>query len=180
MSPSIELFERLKSLIDFGSADAANLVALADVVEKHGGRITDAFYKKLGETREVAPLIEGRVEALKKTHRQWMKSITAGDYGPAYLESRWRIGLAHVRIGLEPHWVEGVMSFIRTSMMAAIAQEVSDPRELVAKQASFVKACDLDLMVINLSYGEERLERLTTFTGMKRALLENIIRLPKK
>ena len=107
-------------------------------------------------------------------------SLVGGEYGEAYLESRWRIGLAHVRIGLDPFWVEGVMDFIRTSMLEALAIEITDPKELASKAGSFLKACDLDLLIINLSYAEDRLERLTAFTGMKRALIENIIRIPKK
>lgn len=174
------LFERLKAFLAFGPDDVANLVALQPIAAKHGPRITNAFYEVLGAVPETAKLIEGRVDALKRTHGQWLASMVAGDYGTSYLESRWRIGLAHVRIGLDPYWVEGVMSFIRTEMQKAIGAEIPNGVEAGAKAASFVKACDLDLLVINLSYGEDRLERLTSFTGMKRQLIENIIKLPPK
>ncbi len=180
MAPPTELFETLKSLIGFGPEDVKNLVALAPVVAKHGSRVTDAFYAKLARVPETAKLIEGRVDGLKKTHGQWMTSLVNGDYGQAYLESRWKIGAVHVRVGLDPHWVEGVMSFIRTAMVESMAQEITSCTELAARSASFMKICDLDLMVINLSYAEDRLDRLTVFTGMKRGLIENIIRLPKK
>lgn len=180
MEPSNELYERLKQFLAFGPEDIANLVSLQPIAAKHGGTITDAFYVRLAEVPETAKLIEGRVDALKQTHRQWMMGLVGGDYGPAYLASRWRIGLAHVRIGLDPYWVEGVMSFIRTKLIEAIGTEIADPREATAKAASLLKVCDLDLLVINLSYGEDRLERLTAFTGMKRNLIENIIRIPKK
>jgi hemoglobin-like flavoprotein len=175
-----ELFEKLKTLVNFKDEDIANLKALQPIVEKHGQAITDAFYDKLSTNPETAKMIEGRVDALKKTHKAWMQSLVAGDYGQAYVESRWRIGMAHVRVGLDPFWVEGVMSFIRTAMEQALAKEIASPAELAAKHAAFTKVCDLDLMVINLSYAEDRLERLTAFTGMKRGLIENIIRLPKK
>lgn len=174
------LYDRLKSFIAFSPDDVANLVALKPVAAKHGPTITDAFYTRLGETPETAKLIEGRVDSLKKTHQAWLMGLVGGDYGAAYLESRWRIGLAHVRIGLDTYWVEGVMSFIRTEMVKAIGLEIADPKDATAKAASLLKACDLDLLVINLSYAEDRLDRLTSFTGMKRALIENIIRLPPK
>ncbi len=180
MSPPIELYDRLKQFIGFTESDVANLVSLRPIAEKHGPAITDDFYVRLGDTPETAKLIAGRVDALKKTHRDWLMSLVGGSYGEEYFSSRWRIGLAHVRIGLDPHWVEGVMSFIRTSLVTAMAADIADPNELSAKAASLLKACDLDLLVINLSYGEDRLERLTAFTGMKRNLIENIIRIPKK
>lgn len=179
-SPPLELFERLKAFIGFTADDVTRLVALAPIAARSGPGITDRFYERLGDVPETAKLIAGRVDQLKKTHTQWLTSLVGGVYDKEYLDSRWRIGLAHVRIGLDPHWVEGVMSFIRSEMIEAIAKEVTDPTDAALKSSSLVKACDLDLLVINLSYGEDRLERLTTFTGMKRNLIENIIRIPKK
>ena len=180
MPPPVELFERLKAFVGLDAADAKNLESLQPIAEKYGPGVTGDLYRRLGEVPETAKLIEGRVDALKRTHREWLRALVSGDYGPAYLESRWRIGLAHVRIGLDPVWVESVMSFIRTAMTEAIAKEISDPAEIASKAASFTRICDLDLAVINLSYAEDRLERITAFTGMKRTLIENIIRIPKK
>ena len=34
------------------------------------------------------------------------------------------------------------------------------------------------MLLINMAYADERLERLSSFTGMKRTLIENIIRIP--
>lgn len=180
MDHPVELFHTLKTFLALDDEDVANLVALAPVVEKHGDRITDEFYELLGRYPTTAKVVEGRTDALKKTHRAWMRDLVAGSYGDDYLASRWRIGLAHVRIGLDPYWVEAVMSFIRTQMLLAIAEEEKNADRLAALQRSFTKICDLDQMVINLSYQEDRIERLTDFTGMKRALIENIIKIPKK
>ena len=178
--PPFELFERLKAFLTFDDRDVENLKSLAGLVERHGPAITDAFYERLAANPNTAPLIEGRVDALKRTHRAWLASLVGGDYGREYLAARWRIGLAHVRVGLEPWWVESVMSFIRSSVLSAIAKETADVGEVARKHNSFVKACDLDLLIINLSYGDDRLARVSEFTGMKRSLLENIIRLPRK
>lgn len=180
MAPSLELYERLKAFLAFGPDDVANLVSIRPIVELHGPGITDRFYARLGETPETAKVTEGRVDALKRTHGKWLLELVGGDYGERYLESRWRIGTAHVRIGLDPYWVEGVMSSIRTSILEVLGTALNDPKEVAVKSASFIKACDLDLLIINLSYAEDRLERLAVFTGMKRALIENIIRIPKK
>ncbi|MEZ4226218.1 MAG: protoglobin domain-containing protein [Polyangiaceae bacterium] len=175
-----EVYAELKRFLDFGDKDRDNLVALGPTMDTHASKITEGFYALLSQFPATAKHIDGRVDALKKTHGAWMKGLVGGDYGDSYLESRWRIGLAHVRIGLEPYWVEAVMSFIRTNMALAIASEIRDAAEAAEKQASFTKICDLDLLIINLSYGEDRLDRLTEFTGMKRALIENIIKIPRK
>lgn len=175
----IQLFEKLKTMVGLSEEDVARLRDLGPIVAKHGPRITDQFYTTLGDTPETAKFLAGRVEHLKRTHGQWMQSLVTGPYDKSYLESRWRIGMAHVRVGLDPYWVECIMSVIRTAMGTAIGSEIANGPECAAKIASFTKVCDLDLMIINLSYGEDRLERLTAFTGMKRNLIENIIRIPK-
>ena len=72
------------------------------------------------------------------------------------------------------------MSVIRAGMLKAMASEISDPAELASKASSFIKLCDLDLAIINLAYSEERLDRFSEFTGMKRRLIENVITMPKR
>lgn len=175
-----EEFEALKRFVEFSDEDAENLGSLASIVEAHGPALTDHFYETLGAVEATAKIIAGRVEGLKKTHRQYMVELTAGDYGPSYFERRARIGQVHVAMGIDPRFVEGVMSVIRVGMLKAMAEEISDPAELAAKAGSFIKLCDLDLAIINLAYGEERLDRFSNFTGMSRRLIENVITMPKK
>lgn len=175
-----EEFEALKQFVEFSEEDEKNLASLADVVAKHGPALTDHFYETLGSVPETAKIIEGRVDALKKTHRQYMAELTAGTYGNDYFERRARIGQVHVARGIDPRFVEGVMSVIRAGMLIALAQEISDPAELASKASSFIKLCDLDLAIINLAYSEERLDRFSEFTGMKRKLIENVITMPKR
>lgn len=166
----------MKEFVSFDDTDVANLVALQPIVEKHGPTITEEFYGALGRVPTTRSFIEGKVDRLKGTHLQWMRTLVGGEYGDAYFESRWRIGMVHVRIGLDPFWPEIVMNVIRREILAAIAAEHADPVRVVELAGSFLKMCDLDLLVINLSYAEERVRRVTELTGIKRALLENIIR----
>jgi hypothetical protein len=174
-----ETYASIRSFVNFTDHDVANLVAIRPIVEKHGPAVTDAFYEVIQRTPATARFVEGRVDALKKTHTRWMMDLVAGDYGDAYFDSRWRIGKVHVRIGIDPFWPESVMSILRAGLHEALAREIPDSGELSDKYASLVKILDLDMTVINLSYAEDRLDRLTEFTGMKRALLENLIALRK-
>jgi hemoglobin-like flavoprotein len=180
MTTNLDAFNMLKGFIGFTDKDAENLKALAPLFEAHGATITDAFYDKLLAEEDAAALIEGRVEQLKKTHARWMAELFAGDYGDGYFDNRWKIGLAHVRVGVRPHWVEAVMSFLRAEGLKAMAGEIADIEALTDRYASLVKVLDLDLMIINLAYGEERLERLSSFTGMSRKLLERCVTQAKK
>ncbi|HHO50472.1 MAG TPA: hypothetical protein ENK18_06245 [Deltaproteobacteria bacterium] len=175
MSATIEQFEEMKGFLSFGEADAANLQRLAPVFATHGAKITDDFYAILARYPTTAALIETRLESLKATHNRWMSQLFEGSYGAEYFENRIRIGLAHVRIGLPPWYVEAVMNLIRIEGHLAIVEGVPDADERAPLYASLLKILDLDLMIINLTYSEERLDRVTSFTGMSRKLIENVI-----
>ena len=180
MADASEVYAEMKSFLDFNDADVQNLITLAPIFAKHGGAITDAFYETLGQYPTTAALIEGRVDHLKATHAAWMRELVAGDYGDAYLARRMRIGEVHVRIGLPPYYVEAVMNNIRVGGHAAITTELSDAADIDAKYGSLVKILDLDLLIINLAYSEERLDRMSAITGMSRKLVERLITKAKK
>ena len=177
MTETNAIFQEIKDFIGFTEDDVAALRTLAPIFATHGAAITDLFYVKLAADPEQSKLIEGRVESLKKTHNKWMSQLFAGEYGEAYFDDRWRIGLTHVRVGVKPWWVEAVSSFLRTEGVALLSREIDDPELRLAGLQALVKILDIDLMIINLAYSEETIDRLSQFTGMSRKLIERCIQL---
>ena len=175
MSETSSIFQEIKDFIGFTEVDVANLRAMAPIFAVHGTAITDAFYVKLAADPEQSKLIEGRVDALKRTHHRWLAELLASDYGAAYFDNRWKIGLAHVRVGVKPWWVEAVASFLRAEGVLVIERELADPARRAACACSLLRVLDLDVMIINLAYGDERLARLSEFTGMSRKLIERCV-----
>lgn len=170
-----QLFADLKQFIGFTDADAANLRSVAPLFAEHGAAVTDAFYERLGGNPETAAVIAGRVDRLKQTHQRWMGELFGGDYGDTYLADRWKVGLTHVRAGIKPHWVDAVASFLRAAGTELIERHIADPDRRIACTQSYLRILDLDMMLVNLAYGEERLERLSQFTGMSRKLIERCV-----
>jgi hypothetical protein len=66
------IFQEIKDFIGFTDEDVASLQAIAPIFAAHGAAITDMFYVKLARDPEQRKLIEGRVDALKRTHNRWM------------------------------------------------------------------------------------------------------------
>lgn len=177
---NLDQFNWAKEFMGFSDADAEHLKTLAPIVAEHGQGITDSFYETLQSYPDTAAKVEGRVEGLKKTHLNYMGELVAGDYGEAYFKSRTKVGEVHVQQGIKPHWVEAVMSIIRAQLIGLISSHFDDADERKAKCQAVIKICDLDLLLINFAYADERLERLASFTGMTRRLIENVISMPKK
>jgi len=179
MTETNAIFQEIKDFIGFTEDDVAALRTLAPIFATHGAAITDLFYVKLAADPEQSKLIEGRVESLKKTHNKWMSQLFAGEYGAAYFDDRWRIGLTHVRVGVKPWWVEAVTSFLRTEGFGLLTRELADPAQRTRSVQAMIKILDIDLMVINLAYSQETIDRLSQFTGMSRKLIERCVQLKK-
>ncbi len=176
MDEHFEMYQEMAKLLEFSDADAANLVALAPVFEKHGEHITNHFYESLLAYPKTAAIIEGRVETLKGTHRRWMKELFAGEYGESFFNTHYRIGQVHVTHNINPEYVSAVTSVLRTYGRIAIFEELGNTEEAAQKADSLAKVLELGLLVINLAYADERVERITKVTGMSRKLIENLIK----
>lgn len=179
MSETSEIFQEIKNFIGFTDRDVEALRSIAPIFAADGAAITDLFYVKLARDPEQKALIEGRVEALKRTHNRWMAELFAGKYGGAYFDNRWKIGLTHVRVGVRPWWVEAVTSFLRTEGLGLLTDKIDDPGQRTRAVQALVKILDIDLMIINLAYSQETIDRLSKFTGMSKKLIERCVQLKK-
>lgn len=169
------LYSEIRDFVGFGDDDAARLRGLGPVFEKHGPAITDRFYAALGAWPRTAAIIEGRVDRLKQTHVRWLGSLFAGEYGVPFFEAQYRIGQVHVAQKINPEFVEAVTTHLRNEGLAAILAERTEAEVVRQDYGSLVKVLDLCLLVINLAYADERLDRMASVTGMSRALIENLI-----
>lgn len=172
----MDTFEEMKRFVGFDENAEKNLVELAPIFSEHGPEITNGFHDILERFPVTAELIEGRRDTLKAAHNRWIRELFCGEYGWEYFESRRRIGSAHVRIELPPHFVEGVMSYIRSKAFEVILAETTDCREATRLYDSLLKILDLDLLIINSAYRDERIERIFNVCGVSRNLIDNLVR----
>lgn len=176
MPTPFEVFNEMKTFLNFTDQDVANLKAIGPAVAKYGKAITDEFYETLSKFPATQKFLVGQVDRLKGTHAVWMGQLFEGEYGEKYFNRRMAIGQAHVRVGLDSYWCEVVMNIIRARALEALTMEIADPLEVAAKYQSLLKILDIDLLIMNLSYSEDRLDRMADCSGMSRALIENLIK----
>ena len=174
---SFELYQRLREYVGFGTDDEQCLRDLAPILIPEQQAVTDAFYEAILREPETAAFVEGRLEGLKRTHAQWFEELFNGVYGREYFERRWQIGLAHVRVGLNPRWVDLTVSHVHEFVLQRLHALKGD--EGVRMHRSVARLLELDRTVIQLAFDEDRLDRLSEFTGMKRALIENVVKVAR-
>jgi PAS domain S-box-containing protein len=99
---------RRKAYLKLEECDLALLKRLHE--QQEGASVlVDAFYEHLlsfEETRALLPAAAA-LNRLKQSLALYFASLTAGDYGCAYVQNRLRIGMVHQQIGLEPKWYLG-------------------------------------------------------------------------
>lgn len=103
---TVAAWERRKQFVGFGADDVAILRELHLVARTYADDVMAELYRRWLGADELQAFFPDevtlrRVQALQK---EYFISLTLGDYGPAYLADRMRIGRVHWRIGLTPSW----------------------------------------------------------------------------
>jgi hypothetical protein len=173
---TMHAYATMRAFLDLADADAGRLAGFLPRIEARLPEITDRFYAMLGRQEELQPLLEGRLEALKRTHVAWLRGLFCGRYDDGYFAEQLRVGLAHVRVNLDSMWVDAVMSTLRRELHAAVLEASGSQEEATEVYGSLLKVIDLSLMTINMAYNENRMNVLHDVTGMPKALIERLIR----
>ncbi len=158
--------------------DAALLAEMRPVLEKYKDQLVTAFYENLDQydhLRQLLDSVEGRREMLRKHLAAWLVSLAGGSYEQAYQDRRYKIGVRHVEVGLDPRWVIGAISFCRGQIKPIIEAEYSDAPDALDRYLALDRVMDLDLNIMLQSYDDRRMDMFLETTGFSKALFESMI-----
>ncbi len=74
-----------------------------ELIKPKLGEILDSFYAQWQRDPAMAKMVSGRVPALKSAQSTHWERLFSAKFDADYFASVQRVGMAHVRIGLEPH-----------------------------------------------------------------------------
>ena len=172
---SYEIFEEMKSFVGFSTKDRDNLVKLKSTFRFRIPGIAEEIHDSLERIPVMAELARDQGKDLKNTHIHWMNGLFEGEYEEDYFQSRRRIGAAHVGINLPPHFIEGIMCQVRSRALEIVFEDRPDSRQATEQCDSILKILDLDLLIINCAYRNERLDRIFEITGIDRQLVDRLV-----
>ncbi|MEA5114973.1 MAG: protoglobin domain-containing protein [Geobacteraceae bacterium] len=153
--------DELKRHYLFAEEDAELLSSLQPLAEANASTITDELYDYLLGMPETAAFLQDDavLQRLKTAQQAWLLDLFSGKYDNHYLRKLEKIGLAHVRIGLNAHFVNCAMNFIRQSLVDMIRENYAD-REMRRRLTNAAeKILDANLDVMSASYLEEELKK---------------------
>ncbi len=155
------------------------LAALAPAVLPHLDAVTNHFYSHLQTISRTAPFLEGRLPALRRTHRAWLEGVFTATYDAAYVERMYRVGDAHVRVNLPVEFMAGGMTAIADALMPVVARlTAGDVERQVDALGAVNAALGFALIVMQESYQLSRLlseqDKFLAITGLSRTMFNNL------
>lgn len=145
----IDLGERVRFL-GMGDEMRADVRAAWKIIAPHLPSILDEFYARVGGVGQLAALIGAGRERLKTAQASHWERLFSGTYDDAYHDSVRRVGMAHVKIGLEPRWYIGGYAFVQARMFDLIGKShrlsgIASAR--LTKAVSTALMLDIDLAI---------------------------------
>ncbi|GBD48268.1 globin-coupled sensor protein [Methylopila sp. Yamaguchi] len=120
------------------------------VVQPHLGSILDGFYAHLSSQPELAARVRGNEPRLKSAQGGHWERLFSGAFDAGYFDSVRRIGMAHVRIGLEPRWYIGGYAFVQDRLFQILGEthRFSGPKAMrLARAVSKAVMLDMELAI---------------------------------
>lgn len=153
--------QELKEHYRFTDDDAELLKSLQPLAEEQVERFNREFYDYLYGLPETAEILNrSNRERLREMHSKWFLSLFVGTYDNHYLNHLTRIGNAHVRVGLNVHFVNAAMNQIRHFLLNLIDTNYSDREQRRVLREATEKMLDMHLDVMSSSYREEELKKV--------------------
>ncbi|MEB3180425.1 MAG: protoglobin domain-containing protein [Nostocaceae cyanobacterium] len=167
---------KMKKRVYFTPQEGAILKSQADWGLKIAPEMAIHFYDFLGRDPEMAAILnaeEGRVHRLRQTFMQWFHEMFTGidDWGDAYADRRWKIGIIHVRIGIGPQHVVPAMAKVIQEVLKKLHAE-SKPPEL---HEALMGICMIDLAFIEQAYAEVSKAAILNETGWSEGLFRRLV-----
>jgi signal transduction histidine kinase len=147
--------ERRMKFLAFTEKDRDLLASQSAFIESIADRMADVFYERILAFPVTRRFLEDAdlVQRLKALQRRHFIQLWTGPYDETYFDSRLRVGLAHARIRLAPHYYLGgylvQIDFVQRSFVEKFAR---DPEMAQGCIRSFLKIIMLDISLATDAY----------------------------
>lgn len=142
--------------------------------------ITEAFYAHLLEIDEAQRFVEGRIDALKKTHLAWLTSLFTKNIDDDFAAHLYHIGDVHVQVDLPADFMTGAITYLQQKIIhVAVYLYGNDPVKLLHVSQALNSLMGYNLQVMQLSYQQSmvtaELSRFLNVTGISHKLFSNMV-----
>lgn len=148
------VFADMLAFFDISGTDQSNTAELAEISDKMGGQIIDAFYEHLLRFDVAARHFtsDEQIERVQKAQTTYFHSLLGAELDAAYIEDRRRIGSIHERAGVTPSLYIGAYAYY----LKHLGHIVLDVMEANPRRASEMVLSLMKLAMFDMSLALER------------------------
>lgn len=175
----METVEELKVHYNWTEEDEENLRRVSWIGEKYKEEFVEEFYRYLENFPDAGKYLSSKEvrDRHEEKIKRWFVSLFTSKYDAQYLKGLYSVGEDHLKIGLPLHYVQALISFVRSYLMNIISREMGTSAEANRILLSVNKALDINLDVIINSFREEELRLHDSMGNYQKLLIENIKRI---
>lgn len=162
--------------IQLTKEDLAIIKQLQPYIEPHISNMVEEFYAALSLNQNLVDLINNhsRVERLKVTLTRHLKEMFDGQINSNYVESRTRIAITHVRIGLESDWYLTSFQSLMTSFNKFLQGFQMSKEDILLAVNAFSKLLNLEKQMVIKAYELEQERIRTERNNLKSSMLATV------
>ena len=166
--------QEVKSHYFFTDTDSELLKELLPMAQENCDILVEEFYNFLLKIPETAKFLreEQALQKLKKSHSDWVIALFSGKYDNHYLLTLQHIGQAHVRIGLNAHYVNAAMNVVRRFLIELLQANFPQIEERRKYRIAVEKILDINLDIMSTSYQEEELRKVFVSHRLESKLIQ--------
>jgi uncharacterized membrane protein (DUF373 family) len=167
-------FKEIKEGYSFAADDERRLAQLRSVMADHVEEVAGALSSYIMSTKIGARLLteETRRAHLFESQKKWFLAMFEGRYDNTYYDKLIRIGIVHVKNGIDAHYLNRAVNIIRTLGVKKICEAKDDEEETIADILVFDKILDINLDVMTSSYIEEEIRNYSSMYRIKSTLID--------
>jgi uncharacterized membrane protein (DUF373 family) len=167
-------FKEIKEGYSFAANDEHRLAQLqpvmADKVEEVARALSSYIMGTKIGSRLLAP--ETKRAHLFELQKKWFLDMFGGKYDNAYYDRLIRIGIVHVKNGIDAHYLNRAVNIIRNLGVNYLYEMNDPPEETLANILAFEKILDINLDVMTSSYIEEEIRNYSSMYRIKSTLID--------
>jgi uncharacterized membrane protein (DUF373 family) len=170
----VRSFKEIKEGYNFTANDERRLAQLRPIMADKVEEVARALSSYIMSTKIGAQLLaeETRHVHLFESQKTWFLAMFDGKYDNTYYDGLIRIGIIHVKNGIDAHYLNRAVNIIR-NLGVKILHEMNDDREeTLANILAFERILDLNLDVMTSSYIEEEIRSYSSMYRIKSALID--------
>ena len=166
----------IKEHYQFTKEEEAILKTLQPKMALVVDKFIDEFYDYIWGFGTTAQFLKNKeiIAYHKGKIRAWFLHLFCGKYDLQYFMYLYKVGEAHVKIGLPTYYVNSAFTFVRTFILKNLEENFENKEQHLKEILAVEKIIDMNLDALTSSYREEELGKFLSMSKIEKNILTSL------